>query len=848
MIRPVLLRALTALFLILPSSSFSQDRPWHDVNESAVAGEEADIQPVAYRLVELDDATLSRILADAPPELAGVRNGVQIELPMPDGRFETYSIVESPIMAPALAEQFPEIRTYLAQGITDGTSSGRIDRTPAGFHAMLFSSRGTVYIDPYNRANTRHYISYYTHDLLPTEGRTFEELGPFGAESDAAMEVRSIVEAGLPASVSTGEELRTYRLAVAATGEYTVFHGGTVEAGMAAIVTAMNRVNGIYEKDISIRMELVANNDLIVYTDGATDPYTNNNGGTMLGQNQANLDAVIGSANYDIGHVFSTGGGGVAFLAVPCRAGVKAQGVTGLNAPVGDPFYVDYVAHEMGHQWGANHTFNGTAGSCGGNRSSSAAYEPGSASTIMGYAGICGAHNIANNSDDYFHVKSLDEMIAYTQVGSGNSCPVVIATGNTPPTVDAGSTVYTVPLQTPFMLTGSGSDIDGDTLTYCWEQFDLGPAGGPNTPTGNAPIFRSFDPVESPSRMFPQLSDILAGSQTIGEIMASYARTLNFRLTGRDNRAGSGGIHTDATSVVVSDAAGPFAISYPNEDIAWLNGSTDSVTWDVAGTDMSPINCSEVNILLSTDGGVTFPTTLAANTPNDGSESFTVPAGFFLNARVKVEAANNIFFDINNGVIQISDLTTALLEFPADSSEDQMSELDLRWFDVSAATKYHVMVSIHSGFAFGIAVNDSAVTDTTIFATGLDNDRRYYWRVRAGNTGGWGLWSDVWTFTTSPVTSITESDQLPASYRLDQNYPNPFNPATEISFAIPEASFVQIRVFDLLGREVATLVNRELPAGTHRTEWHANGAPSGVYFYRMDADGFTQARRLILMK
>ncbi len=306
--------------------------------------------------------------------------------------------------------------------------------------------------------------------------------------------------------VSNGGTLRTYRAAIAATGEYTTFHGGTVAGGLAGIVTTLNRVNGVYERDLSVRMILIANNNLIVYTNGATDPYTNGNGSTMLGQNQSNLDSVIGTANYDIGHVVSTGGGGVATLNSPCNATTKARGVTGSGSPIGDPFDIDYVAHEMGHQFGGNHTFNGGTGSCaGGNRSAANAFEPGSGSTIQAYAGICGSEDLQNNSDDYFHVRSLEEMVAFT---NGTSCDLEPPNGNTAPAATPAA-ACTIPANTPFSLTGSATDVNGDGLTYTWEEYDLGAAGPPNTDNGARPIFRSYLPGTSPTRYFPSLPFIL---------------------------------------------------------------------------------------------------------------------------------------------------------------------------------------------------------------------------------------------------------------------------------------------------------------------------------------------------
>ena len=670
---PRLTLALALAMLAAAPAAFGDDlanQLWTDIDDTFLkSAESRDIVPEAYRALALDRHLMADVLATAPLEdFSKTTAGLELALPLPDGTFGRFLIVESPIMAPGLAARFPEIRTYRGQGIDDPHATIRLDLTPAGFHAMVLSPRGNVFIDPYSRRTSDHYISYFSRDLRG-EGRSFE----CGVEGHGPRHhVTAATAAAAPAKALSGSTLRTYRLAVAATGEYTAFHGGTVSGGQAAIVTAMNRVNGVYERDVAIRMVLVANNNQVVYTSSGSDPYSNGNGVTMLSQNQSNLDSVIGNANYDIGHVFSTGGGGVASLRVPCVSGSKARGVTGQNAPTGDPFWIDFVAHEMGHQWGGNHTFNGSSGSCsGGNRNGSTAYEPGSGTTIMAYAGICGAQDIQNNSDDFFHGVSLDEIIAYSAGGGGNSCAALTSTGNSPPSVNAGAS-YTIPLNTPFELCGSATDPDGDALTYGWEQFDTGPAGAPNSPSGNAPIFRAFDPSTSPCRTFPQLSDLLGNTQTLGEILPSYGRTMNFRLTARDNRSGGGGVADDSTTVTASSVGSSFRVTAPNTNVTWNVGTSQTVTWNVAGTDLSPISCSSVDISLSTDGGSTYPITLASGVVNSGSRSITVPAAATTSARVRVQCAGNIFFDISNTNFTIDGTSgappTVSITAPADGS------------------------------------------------------------------------------------------------------------------------------------------------------------------------------------
>jgi hypothetical protein len=377
----------------------------------------------------------------------------------------------------------------------------------------------------------------------------------------------------------------------------------------------------------------------------------------MLDENQATIDAVIGSANYDIGHVFSTGGGGIAYLGVPCAGGYKARGVTGSGAPVGDAFDVDYVAHEMGHQFGAEHTFNSESGFCGGNRAPSSAYEPGSGSTIMAYAGICSPENLQPNSDPYFHSRSFDQILDYSQNPfGGDGCAVKTNTSNAAPVVDAGA-VYTIPARTPFFMTGSATDADGDALTYDWQQYDYDLDASTFSPDettaddGKRPLFRVFNPTTSPTRYFPQLADLLDGTTTYGMGDVLTTRALNFRLVVRD---GQGGVTHDAARVEAVDTGAAFAVTAPSGGETWPTGSEQTVTWNVAGTNAAPISCSRVDIRQSRDGGVTWPFTPTKSTPNDGSTTVTLRGAPSSAGRIGVFCAGSIFFNVSAGDIDVA--------------------------------------------------------------------------------------------------------------------------------------------------------------------------------------------------
>ncbi|TDR17548.1 reprolysin-like metallopeptidase [Marinicella litoralis] len=629
------------LLSLTPHLVFAANSNWQDISSSEMwsSVQEINVHPDKFRALELD---LVAFKAQINQEMA-IKKHSTVALPLPDGGVAEYQIAVYEMMEEGLKNKIPEIQTFHGFNINNPAETIYMDITPNGLHAMSLGGGKSYWIDPISQQSNGLYASYYRNDYSNKH-----QAWNCGV-ADHDHEIKSGSTRGTaPINELT---LKRYRLAVAATGEYTAFHGGTVDSGLAAIVTSMVRVNGIYENELGIRMILVANNDAIVYTNSSTDPYSNNSGGAMLGQNQNNIDAVIGDANYDIGHVFSTGGGGVAYLGVPCQSGSKAGGVTGLGSPTGDVFWVDYVAHEMGHQWGGSHTFNSVTGACGGgNRSANSAYEPGSASTIQGYAGICGSDNLQNNSDPYFHARSLDQMNTYVTANAGASCANLLLTNNVAPTITVESpTGLTIPSDTPFELCADATDIDtnDNNLTYSWEQYDLGPAGSPNSPTGNAPIFRSFLASPSGCRAFPQWSDILNNTQTKGEILPSYERDLSFRMTARDNELNGGAFNTVEYAVSVAGNSGPFLVTYPNSALTFNAYDSMDVTWDVANTDSPPVSCSAVDIMMTINGGGHF-FSVVSGAANDGIQNIEVPNVDSDQVRIRVQCSDHVFFDVSN--------------------------------------------------------------------------------------------------------------------------------------------------------------------------------------------------------
>jgi len=638
--------------LLLGIFSFAQQNYWTQTRQTSKNGVKSrKTQPTFYKLYNLDLAKMKVDLANVPQRFSSDKSH-QFVFPDADGNFRTYIVQEASVMEAELQAKYPDIRSYVGWEKGNSGNSIRFSVTPNnGMNIMYFDGWKISYLDSYSIDNSQ-YIIYKRKDIS-------KDASDFVCGVD---ETNSFEDERLLAQTPlvTDGQFRTYRLALAGTAEYTIFQGGTVEKALDAMATTMTRVDGVYEKTASLTMVMVANNDEIIYTNPNTDPYTNGDAGLMIGQNQTNVTSVIGTENFDIGHVFGTNSGGLAGLGVVCKATSKARGVTGSGAPIGDPFDIDYVAHEMGHQFGANHTFNGTKSNCGGgNRNLSTAFEPGSGSTIMAYAGICGSDNVQIHSDAYFHRASIQEI--NTVIRRTSDCSVKVPNNNGAPVADAGAD-YTIPKGTAFVLTGTATDPDNDPLTYLWEQYDNQSSTQPPVSTSTVgPAFRSYFPTESPSRYFPKMNYILANNLSYKwEVVPTVARMMKFSLVVNDNRATGNQNSADDMLITVADS-GPFKVTSHTTNIEYDAGVPTTVTWDVAGTDAAPVNTANVTILLSKNGG-DFDTVLAASVPNNGSASVSFPNEDIANARLMVKAVDNVYFAVNSSKFSIKKAELAISE------------------------------------------------------------------------------------------------------------------------------------------------------------------------------------------
>jgi chitodextrinase len=727
-------KLLTVALLTFSSIAFSQSGRslWNTTTKKS------DMIPLESRMVlpeknlfTLNLDQLRTVLSNAPQRFGEARrNGITLSIPNENGVLESFNVYENPVLDPALAARYPEIKSYIGIGIDNPTATSYFSVSPLGFKAMTLSAdKSAVFIEPISQDLTT-YTVYRKSDKA-------RSLSAF--ECSVIDDVAPQVDASTLRPNADDSTLRTFRLAMSCTGEYTAYFGGTKALALAAINNSITRCNGVFEKDFGVRMVIIANTDLVIYTSASTDPYAAASSMSQWNaQLQSTLTSVIGEANYDVGHLFgATGGGGNAgCIGCVCVNGSKGSGYTSPadGIPSGDNFDIDYVAHELGHQFGANHTFSMS------NEGTGANMEPGSGSTIMGYAGIT-AQDVQPHSDAYFHAISIQQV---TNNIKAKTCQTNTATGNSIPTANAGLD-YTIPKSTPFVLTGSGSDANGDALTYNWEQFDnaastaTGTSSAASATRTSGPTFRSYNSSTSPVRYFPRIQSVLAGATTTAgteitvEALPSVARTMNFRLTVRDNRAGGSANNSDDMIVTVNATAGPFTVSAPNTAVTYAGNSSQTVTWNVAGTTANGVNCANVDILLSTDGGLTYPYTLAAATPNDGTQAVTIPNVAGTTNRIMVKGTNHIFFDVSNANFTITNSapdTTAPTAATLSASGTTTTSTNLSW---TGATD-NIGVTGYDVYQDGVFRASTA--STSFVASGLTASTAYSFYVIAKDAAG----------------------------------------------------------------------------------------------------------------
>jgi subtilisin-like proprotein convertase family protein len=661
----------TVLFLLLWSAQtgIAQESRtfWTPVDKNALVlppNAERLFEPFEYTSYSLEYKALTDWLSRAPVEFSPEATAQKHTVPIPgaDGAMELFAVAKTDVMPPGLAARYPQIQTYTGQSLRSPGKNLRITVSPyRGVEIMIRrADKGIEYVEPLAAGQNLYYMAYDRRDY-PLRGKATlkvdvdtvvlkQQMEEYRSQL-AGMSPKEIKERGALDPV----KLRVYKFAASTTGEFSIDNGGTLENVLAKVVATVNKMNSIYEGDLGIRLQLLEQQEKIIFLDPATDPFTGN---TTLGWMLQNVNVVndlVGIANYNLGHVFARDFdgsiSGIATLSSCCTIN-RARGCSAGTKPYGDDFF-SVIGQEVGHQWAAGHTLS----NCGDNSQyrPESACEPGSGSTIMSYGGICPAtDNVQGDADLYYHACSVAEIRLFISTSPGSNCGTLLTTENNAPTAKAPyKDNFFIPIGTPFELTGTGTDPDGDALTYNWDQVDLGDNPYPmGSPVGNTPLFRSFPPTANANRIFPRTFSLLNNLPDKREVLPTYDRDLTFCFVVRDGKPG--GIALDTVAFRATKLAGPFKVLSPNGSPAvWQVGEYQIVEWDVAKTDAAPVNCKKVNIKLSTNGGQSFNVLLAEGVPNTGRACIQVPNNVGSMARIRVEAADNVFFDVSNGNFQI---------------------------------------------------------------------------------------------------------------------------------------------------------------------------------------------------
>jgi hypothetical protein len=654
-------------------------------------------------------------------KFSNVNLATVITLPLPNGLNVSVTLRPSPILSSDLAAQYPKLMTYQAQQVAQPNNIGRFSISHLGLFGFFRYNNQWMLLSPRYQQETPEYASYWYKDA-PAE---YEKVTPATdfLLAEAQLEAPKLAQK----LVNSGDTLRTYKLAISTTGEYTQRLGGTTENVIAELMNLLNRINQVLLIDLAIQFELVDNQDIIFF-DANSDPYSNSDIAADIEVNQNIVDQAIGSQNYDIGHLLGTNPGGLAYVGEVCDSELKAQGYTGLNNPQGERFFIDLVAHELGHQLGASHSFNATnSESCAqGQRNNNSAYEPGSGSTIMSYAGICGSQNLQSESDPYFHAISIKNIRDYVDALSQRNCGIETDINNAIPQLQFVQNAYTIPANTPFVLNGSAVDADADPLIFTWEQFDNGSTVGAtnnldelNSDNGSNPLFRSYNPTSTAQRYFPQLQDVLAGRTSLGETYATTDRDMRFRLTAKDNK---GGVNQQDLVVTVTTSSQTFSVDTP---LQWQTAAQQMVTWDIGDTLNTALNCTHVDILLITDIDNPLEILILSQTPNDGQQNIRAPKITSLTARLVLRCSNNIFYALSANTFSIisgepvAPLIDSqnIINFNEDSDR-QIDFTDLNVSDADSVYPQDFTLTIQEGDNF--SVNQQTLIPDTDFNGMLD--------------------------------------------------------------------------------------------------------------------------------
>lgn len=868
---------------------------WQKVTSSSSLSRKANVLDSGKLYYKLNADLLSAKLASTTSKSA-LSNTTEITIPNTEGTLERFSVWESSNFDPELQAKYPEIRAYEGRGIDDKNAKIHFSVAPIGFQTMVFRvAKPTEYIEQ-NPDDKSEYVVFKSADNADSKMRLDCKTANLVSENKASNTAKT---------TSNAKQFKTFRLALSCTGEYTAFFGGTKAGALAGMNATLTRVNGVFDRDLSVKVVLIANNDAVIYTDASTDPYSvpsvgaADPGGTWGQEVQTTLTNVIGNANYDIGHLFGGSGGGgnancIGCVCVNPTSSVplgKGSAYTSPSdaKPQGDTFDIDFVAHEMGHQLGGSHTFS-HAGEGTGTQ-----YEPGSGSTIMAYAGVTRNYDVQSNSDDYFSYGSINQIQNNL---AGKTCPVTTAITNNPPIINAGAD-YTIPISTPFVLTGTGSDSEGNSITYTWEQFDSAittfgsnSIAYPTKPDG--PMFRSLPPTTSPVRYMPALNSVLNNQlTTTWESVSSIAKTMNFTLTGRDNAPdGTAQTNTDAMVVTVSASVGPFALTSQNVDnVGWEKGSTQTVTWSVNNTNTLP-GSTNVNIKLSLDGGLTFPITLVANTLNDGSETILIPSNIeaSTNCRVLIEPVNNIYYAVNSNPFAVGytvSTSCSTYNFEGGYSTGNGSTFISKTVAVPASTgtisDVNVSVNVtHARFSdleiqivspsgtvvslfnkscgstnstlalqfddSGTALNCNATTSQIVIPASLlsafngeNQQGNWTFRVRDAVLGALGTINSASVNICNRTYTLGNSDFENIDFAL---YPNPNKGNFTIQFNRDSVKEIKIYVHDILGKYVYS--NTFQGSGYFIQDIQLPNVPNGLYLVTV-IDGDKRTIRKILV-